>query len=395
MVNIEREKILFLSSRIPYPPIGGDRLKNYWLLKILSKYYKVHLVSISDKEIPLEFYEWANSIGITYKIFIKPRRAFIFNVIKGILNNLPLQVNYYFFGDIKNYIESIYDDYDLIFSTLIRTAKYVMYIDKPKILDMADSIGLNYKSSSRRTSSLMYKLIYTIEANRLIKFERKCVKLFNNTLFFNKREESFFRKYGKTTLIPHGVNEKLLIYDKYDERYKNCIVFFGKMNYQPNIDAVLWFVKRVLPLLPKNLKFLILGASPTRRILKLKKKFSNIEVTGFVDDPYVILKSALCTVAPMQTGGGIQNKILESMALGTINIVSSLAAQPIGGINMRDFIVEDDPEKIATIIKDIYKNPQAYDHIKKSAREFIKNHFTWSIYEKKLISVIEEVLTNN
>jgi len=388
----EKKKVLFLSSRLPYPPIGGDRLKNYWLLKILSKHFKVHLVSIAEEDIPPEFYKWANSIGITYKIFKKPKWRFYFNAFRGLFNKLPLQVNYYYFDDIKDYIDSVYRDYDLIFATLIRTAKYVMDINKPKILDMADSIGLNYLRSYNKSTSIFWSYIYKLEANRLLKFENLCIDIFNKTLFFNKEERMYFNKPSKTEWIPHGVNEKLIEYNEFDGKYKNWVVFFGKMNYQPNIDAVVWFTKNVLPHLNNDIVFAVIGAHPPKSLFELKRKYKNIEITGFVEDPYLIIKSALCVVAPMQTGGGIQNKVLESMALGTINIVSSLAAKPIGGENMRDFIVEDDPKKIADIINDIYNNPQKYEYIKKFSREFIKNNFTWSIYEQKLISVIDEVL---
>ncbi len=173
---------------------------------------------------------------------------------------------------------------------------------------------------------------------------------------------------------------------------KTTYVSFGKMNYQPNIDAVMWFVENVLPLINKNLKFCIIGAYPTKEIKGLEKKYKKIVVTGFLDDPYEILKSSLCVVAPMQTGGGIQNKILECMALGTINIVSSLAAKPIGGIHGEHFLVIDRPEEIAQTINDIYANPHKYEHIKINSREFIKNNFTWTIYENKLMKIIQEVL---
>jgi hypothetical protein len=345
-------KILFLSSRLPYPPIGGDRLKNYWLLKILSKHYKVHLVSITDTDIPKEFIEWANQLGITFKIFKKNKIEFYLNTIKGLIGNkLPLQVNYYYFKDVQKYIDEIFFDYDLIYATLIRTAKYVLKHPKPKILDMADSIGQNYLKSAEKTISNFWKIIYYIEGNRLIKFEMSCIKNFDKTLYFNKEEKDFYNLPLKTELVPHGVNEGLLSYNKIDSKYKNYVAFFGKMDYQPNIDAVLWFIENVLPNLNKELKFIIVGANPKKNIIKLSKKLSNIEVTGYVEDPYLILKSSLCVVSPMQTGGGIQNKILESMALGTINIVSSLAAKPVGGAHGIHFLVCDDPIEMANLIK--------------------------------------------
>jgi glycosyltransferase involved in cell wall biosynthesis len=386
-------KILFLSSRLPYPPIGGDRLKNYWLLKILSKHFEVHLVSITDTHVPEEFHVWGKGIGLTYKVFRKGRGQFYYNTLKGMATNkLPLQVNYYYFKDVQKYIDEIYERYDLLFATLVRTAHYIINKRKPKILDMADSIGLNYKYSSNRTTSRKWKALYSIEADRLIKFEKSCIEQFDKTLFFNKEEENFFKIPHKTRWIPHGVNEDLLSYHMTDIKYENHVAFFGKMDSQPNIDAVLWFAGNVLPRLNKNIKFVVVGAYPSKAIKDLVRKFENIEVTGFVDDPYLILKSSLCVVSPMQTGGGIQNKVLESMALGTINIVSSLAARAVKGEHQKHFLVCDDPEQMGDLINNIYKNPKNFEYLKPSAREFIKNNFTWSIYEREINETFQEVL---
>ena len=388
-----KRKLLLLSSRLPYPPIGGDRLKNYWLLKILSKHFKVHLVSITDQEPAKEFYDWANELGISYKIFQKDKKQFYLNTLKGLfINKLPLQVNYYYFSDVQKYIDETYHDYDLLFPTLIRTAKYLLDKQKPKILEMTDSIGLNYLRSANQTSSLKWKIIYSIESKRLLQFEKHCIEQFDKTLFVNKEERDYFNLTHKTEWLPNGVNENLLTYEKIDIKYENYIAFFGKMDYQPNIDAVLWFVKNVLPSLNKTLKFIVVGAYPAKVIQDLPKNFQNVKVTGFIEDPYLILKSSLCVVAPMQTGGGIQNKILECMALGTINIVSSLAAKPIGAEHNKHFLVCDDPKEIANYINKIYKNPKNFENLKKNAREYIMNNFTWSIYEKKLLDVINSVL---
>jgi glycosyltransferase involved in cell wall biosynthesis len=386
------KKILFLTSRLPYPPIGGDRLKNFWLLKILSKKHKVHLVSIVDSELPVEFSKWAEGLGITYKIFKKKKFEFYKNALNFIFNKLPIQVNYYYFKDIQEYIDSIYNDFDIIFATLIRTAQYVMFYDKPKILDMADSVALNYIKSNKSTKSIKWKIIYSLESNRLLKYEKLCIKRFDKTLFFNEEEKEFFKELQKTFWVPHGVNEELLKYEKKNAKYKNYVIFFGKMDYQPNIDAVLWFLENVLSQIDKNLIFCVVGAYPPYFLKNLEKRYKNVIVTGFIEDPYEIIKSSVCVVAPMQTGGGIQNKILESMALGTVNIVSTLAAKPIGAKKNVHLIIEDNPVQIAKIINDIYINQKKYEQMKIESKNYISTNFTWSIYEKKIIEVLKEVI---
>jgi len=388
-------KVLLLTSRLPYPPVGGDKLKNYNLIKILSKYYDVHLVTLTDEKLDDKSKEFLEEYTTSYQVFTKSKIDFLMAISRSLYNKEPLQVNYYYFNDVQKYIDNKTKKIDFIISTLIRTSKYAVHLDKPKIFDMADSIGQNYKKSLQNVKSLFWKIIYKIESTRLIDYEKYTIDKYNTTLMFNKEEIKFFDMENKIKFIPHGVNEDLLLYDKVDEKYKNNISFFGKMDYQPNIDAVLWFIENILDKLNQNILFYIVGAKPTNKILELEKKYKNIVVTGFVDDPYEILKSSMCIVTPMQTGAGIQNKVLETMALGTINIISSLAAKPIGAINKKDYIVLDEPIKISNEINKIYENKQKYDFYKQNSKEFIKNSFTWSIYEKVYIDTIKEILNDN
>lgn len=389
------KKILMLTSRLPYPPFGGDKLKNFNLLKILSKYYEVYLVTVTNEKLDEETKKVLEKYTIGYKIFEKSRTDFIFSSSKTLLNKEPLQVNYYYFKDVQDYIDSISKDIDCVVSTLIRTSKYAINIDKPKIFDMADSLAQNYKKSLPNVKSLFWKSIYRFETNRLLEYEKHTIEKFDKTFLFNKEEIKQFNIPKKIKFIPHGVNEDLLAYEKQDSKYKNYVAFFGKMDYQPNIDAVVWFVENILEKLDNDIRFIVVGGKPTQKILEYSKKFENLEVTGFVDDPYEILKSCMCIVAPMQTGAGIQNKILETMALGIVNVISSLAAIPIGAKDKKDYIVLDEPTQIANKINEIHQNKDNFEFYKINSREFIRQTFTWSIYEKVFIDTIKEISDDN
>lgn len=389
------KKVLLLTSRLPYPPISGATLKNYNLLKILSKYYEVHLVTVTNEQLDDETKRVLEKYTVSYKIFEKTKIDFLYSASKTLFNNEPLQVNYFYFQDVQNYINNILEEIDFIIPTLIRTSKYASNIDKPKIFDMADSIGQNYKRSVENVKSFFWKNIYKFEFERLIKYEKETIKKYDKTFLFNKQEIEYFNMPNKIKFIPHGVNEDLLNYDLQNESFKDCIAFFGKMDYQPNIDAVIWFVKNVIGSLDDRITFIIVGATPKKQVIELSRKYKNVKVTGFIEDPYEILNSCMCIVAPMQTGAGIQNKILETMALGTINIISSLAATPIGAKDRQDYIVADNPSDIANEINQILHNKKLYEFYKINSKEFIRKNFTWSIYEKVYIDTIEEIINDN
>jgi glycosyltransferase involved in cell wall biosynthesis len=167
------------------------------------------------------------------------------------------------------------------------------------------------------------------------------------------------------------------------------------MDYPPNINAAVWFCENVLGRLHPAITFVIVGAKPTRRVRNLALRYENVQVTGFVEDPYTILKSALCVVAPMQTGGGIQNKILEAMALGAVVVTTSKAAVPIIGSSAPNtLIVRDGAAATADVINDIARDRRPYAETAARAREYIRSNFTWSIYEDKIKAVLNGCLSS-
>jgi glycosyltransferase involved in cell wall biosynthesis len=390
----KKRKCLLLLSRIPYPPVGGDRLKSYQLIGILSKHYELSVVVVTDERADQpDAHAFLKEHTTGYKIFSYPKYRFYINALKGILGREPLQVGYYFFKDAKRYIDAQLTSSDFVIANLIRTAKYVLETDKPKFLDIVDSIAINYMNAIDKVSSVFWKSIYKIEAPRISAFEEKCIRMFNATFFVNKKESEYWADKGKVKWIPNGVNPKLFTYDLTNEKYRNAIVFFGKMDYQPNVDAVVWYTKYVHNLVNKDIQFYIVGLHPAPAVYRLSKEHNNIVVTGFIDDPYEIIKSAIAVIAPMQTGAGIQNKILESMALEKVVITTSLAAQPIVGAKDKEhLLVADEPAQFATYINELYLHNGAYDHVAKNAGKLMTD-YSWNRYQRSLTDLIEEGFT--
>lgn len=384
-----KKQCLLITSRFPFPPIGGDKLKNFNMIKILSKYYDLHLVSLIDRTPDAEDQKFCETFCKSYRIFPKPKWRLLLNLPKSFFNGKPLQVNYYWFRDIQDYVDTKIERCDIVINTLIRTSEYVLKQNKiPKYLDMVDSIGLNYERSSKNVTSLLWKMIYLYETKKLMHYEKNCVHQYNASFFVNDKETYYWSKFGKTAWIPNGVHEAICNFTNTDAEYSNQIAFFGKMDYQPNVDAVLWFIAHVFPLLNQNIRFVIVGANPVNSIKNLIS--DRVSVTGFIEDPYLILNSCFCVTAPMLTGGGIQNKILETMALGKVVITTSLGADPIvGAIPNKHILIENSAKSMAAKINHLFTNPTEYTHIGSNAKDLISGYYTWESYEKKLMELID------
>lgn len=387
---IKKYRCLLLLSRVPFPPVGGDRLKSYNLIQILAEKYELHLALITHEDLSSEAIAFINQFCHGFVHYKRPRFKFFLNTAKAFISKKPLQVEHYNFKSIDELIS--YDSIDFVIVNLVRLVPYVEKFRGPVFFDIVDSIGLNYLSSRKKVRSWFWKVIYNIEAKRLLAYEKYCIKKFTTTFFVNSEECSLYSQYGLTKWIPNGVNDKLFQYIKIDPKYTNGIAFFGKMDYQPNIDAALWLIKNVAAALP-HLHFYIIGANPTEKLLNLSKAYPNVSITGFMEDPYVILNSCACVVSPMQTGGGIQNKILEAMALGQINILTTKAASPIkGAIAGTHFLLADSVEDMKNYISNITINRIAYGDIGTAAKRLMMSNYTWQNYSQKLFNMIDSVV---
>lgn len=388
-----KKKCLIIIPGIPYPPVDGHKLKIYNLILILSKYFDLHIITISRENLSDKQVKFINQNSYKSKHFKLNTFKSLFRLFGSIFSKIPFQVKYFSLTSVKKYISDNSKNDEFAVLNLIRTCGYIDILkDKSIIIDMVDALSKSYLKSNKTTSSLIFNLIYGIEAKRLVEYEKKCLSKADLTLCVNQKDALNLSDYGEVKWLPNGVNEKLFNYTEKSSEYNNCIVFFGAMFYQPNIDAMVWFEKNVMDYLNPNIKVIVIGPRPSSSVLNLAKKRKNIVVTGFLDDPYLIINSCFAVIAPMQNGGGIQNKILETMGMGKVNILTSYAADPIVGAETNThFIVENDPLIMAEKINEVYLNPSSFIKMGEDAAVLIRNKYTWDSYEKKLISHIKEI----
>lgn len=393
-----KKNCFMILPRPIYPLISGYSNKNYNLIAGLSLKYNISVAVLLSQKFTKEEIEYYKQYACDVIGIILTKNEKGINALKYLFSREPIQVGLYYKKSIKNLLEKKIKHADIAIASLVRTIKYLDDNSYAciKIFDMVDSIGLNYRNSIQETTSIFWKMLYFIEGKRLVRYEQLKVRSSDCTFFINDKEESYYSSYGETAWLPHGVKESLFHYTKKDERFKKSVAFIGKMDYQPNIDAIKWYISSVHSKIGQFVPLIIVGANPTKEVINLQKNYSNIIVTGYCDDPYIYLNSAMALIAPMQTGGGIQNKVLEGMALGKINVISTLAARPIvGSQNKIHYLVADTAEEYCSIIKNIAENPDDYTHIENEAQKFIYANFTWQAYNAAYTNKLETLLYNN
>lgn len=391
-----KPKILIISSRIPYPLIGGDRIRIYNVCRFLSSAgYECDFLFINNQiTLQNDLIEIKKVVKNVYNIEFNPIRFYI-NSVKGLFSNEPIQSQYYYFNNVQKFVDNIYKNYDLIYCNHIRTTKYVAKYDKPKIVDLHDAISLNYSRAKQYTSGV-WDWIYKIESKRVLRYELEVIKSFDKSLIVSQVDKDFLVKNGanpsKIEVIPVAVDDSYLNYPPEDE--KDWIVFVGKMNTVANSDAVIYFANDIFPEIRKSLplcEFLIVGADPTKRINRLNNR-NGIRVTGRVENHIDYLLKSKVVVAPMRFGAGMQNKILEAMALGKAVVTTTIGAEGIDGENGVHFLIADTPNDFAKACLEISKNFELRTKIGTNARELIRKKYTWNTLNQQLYSVIKNLM---
>jgi glycosyltransferase involved in cell wall biosynthesis len=389
-----KKKVLVIAPRIPFPLDAGGKIAIYSAIAGLSEKFEILLFIITDEKVTEEQNIAMKEISKECHIVYRSKLLCSLYSLKSFFNLLPLQTNYFYSNSLNEKVKEILPEVDVCYSFMIRTSEYFKNTSKPKIINYIDSLYLSYKRSAEKTTSLLWKLIYKFELYTLFKYENKCLGSFNTNLFVNSIEASFWqKKYNNVLGLQFGIDDEILNYKSSSIRDKNAIVFLGKMNYQPNIDAVIWFCDNVLPKLNENITFFVIGPYPVKKIIDLEKKHKNIKITGFLKDPYGIMQQSLSVVAPMQTGGGIQSKILVAMGLGSKVIATKWVIAPIQGAVDRENIFEaNTPENYLNIINLLFDSHNQYDFIGYNAKELALKNFSWTNYKRENIRLVEELI---
>jgi glycosyltransferase involved in cell wall biosynthesis len=365
-------KILYITFRFPYPETDGLKLKLLNIARQLSRKHTVDLVALNDG--PLVSTDDPEHLFNNVKVFPFSKLRGALNSLRFLFNDKPMQVNYFYFKKVKDYIDSVAKNYDLVLCEHVRTAEYARDLPIPKFLDFMDAQSLHYEEAIAKSSGLWH-WIYKIELNRLKRYERQMMETFNKTFVVSPYDSQYLG--GRPIVIQNGVRTELLK-RKFEDQEEDWIVFLGKMDYNPNVDAVKYFVKEVLPLIP-NVKFCIVGISPSKEVLGLQS--DRVIVTGFVDDPYQYMEKAKVVVAPIRFSGGIQNKVLEAMALGKPVVTTTNCARSISN----ELVVADDPKEMAQRINELLQDDQKRKTLGKRYRQIVAQNFTWEKFGDKLL----------
>ncbi len=375
--------ILVISSRLPYPLVGGDRIRIFNFGKYLSRYHNLDLLALHEGALDPDMIEQVQKVFRHVIVFPYPRLRYSLNAIRGLLQGEALQVAYYKFAAVNSWLDQHLSEYDGIIVNHIRMSPYIENRVIPKWIDLHDAISFNYSEALTKSIGF-WKLIYQYEKSRVQNCERKATQQYQKAFIVSGRDKEFLVHQGcdpnKIIVAPVAVSNALLE-KKYEEDKTDTICFIGKMDTVANVDAACYFARDIFPLIRRersNARFLIVGAAPTRRVRDLSA-LPGVEVTGWVEDPYAILGKSKVVVAPMRIGAGMQNKILEAMALGKTVVTTPIAADGIRAITGEHYLVAKNIDNYAETVVQLFDDEKKRQAVGEKARQWVQDHHTWSI----------------
>jgi len=387
-------RVAYLTSRFPYPPIGGERLRAYYFLRHLARSHEVTLYAIGS---PLPGTVNSNApelSGLERKRFRISPMGYVWNALKGLVSDLPLQAKLY---DSRNLRRALSRDVergaiDLLFVHLVRMAEFARpFSHLPRILDMTDSIHLNYARMPRKMWSPLW-LATRLDYRRLARYEAEAPTWFDKVLISSPVDLAWIQERTERTnfvLVPEGVELSAFPMTEHFDDAKQ-IIFFGKLDTMPNADAAVYFGREIFPLVKLSVpdaRFVVVGWNPPREVRSLAR-LPGITIRANVQDVRNELTQSALSVAPMRFGAGIQNKILESLALGVPVVASQEAVLPFGHTECEAILVGRTPEDFARQVSRVLGDSAFRESLRRNGRALMESRYGW----EQVLAPVDEII---
>ena len=383
--------IIYLVHRLPFPPDKGDKIRSFNLLYHLSRQFDVHLgCFVDDNRDQRYISEVEKFCKTTFVRKLDPGFARIKSLI-GVLTGRPLSVPYYADSDLLNWVQSTAEKNDIqaIVGFSSPMSQYLGVINGKKTRKIMDFVDVDSNKWHQYAESRPwpFRLLYSREARYLARFERESVERADATTFVSEQEVKQFLEASpdlghRVFVSPNGVDTQYFDPDgefgapfPYESK---AIVFTGMMNYWPNQDAMIWFAREIYPQVRRAVpeaELWIVGASPSRSVTELSS-ISGIHVTGRVDDVRPYLKHASIVVAPFRVARGIQNKVLEALAMGKTVVCSSAVVNSLQKSDHAPVYSADSGVEFSETVARLLLETSP-DSVVGEARQYVRANYDW------------------
>ncbi len=392
------QDLLFLCHRIPYPPDKGDKIRAWHMLRHLAQTHRVHLGCLADDPADLVHLPRLRQLCASVECPSIGKRSQRLHALARLRPGRPLTLDYFHHPGLQAWVDRTLRPGTVgrvfVFSSAM--AQYVMHHvmhhgATAAIMDMVDVDSEKWATYAQQARAPM-RLVWAREGRTLLAYERRVAAWFGHTLFVSEDECRRFvalapESRGRAGWVENGVDLDYFSTvhagpSPYSDKF--AIVFTGTMDYRPNADAVEFFARAVLPLVRARhpaASFHIVGASPNPAVQALAV-LPGVSVAGRVADIRPYMAHAALAVAPLRIARGIQNKVLEAMAMARPVLVSPQALEGLRAEPGRDLLVAEQPAAMAERAAEVLEGGHA--GLGAAARATVERTYSWSATLQRL-----------
>lgn len=398
-------RLLFLAHRIPYPPDKGDKIRSWHFLRHLAGRHEVHLGAFVDD---LADWEGATTLEtVCASVCLRPLGLLQLGPrsLAALATGRALSLNAYSDAGLRGWVDArIAGGIDVAFAFSGAAALPLLARrHRPGVvLDLVDCDSAKWEARASAAAGPV-RWLFRREARLVLAFERQAAAELERVVLVSDAEAGLFERRvpemaPKVTAVANGVDTgyfdpETVFANPYPADARSVLVFTGVMDYAPNVEAVTWFVRDIMPRLTRQERprLAIVGARPSRAVQGLARD-TDVIVTGRVPDVRPYLQHATVAIAPLRLARGLQNKVLEAMAMGLPVVATGAAREGLSAEDERDLLVADTAAAFAAAIDRLLDEPPRRQALGRAARAYVLARHGWSAQLARLDAVIDDVL---
>lgn len=401
-------RVLYFAPRIAWPIISGAHLRDFYFARYLAGKAEVTYVGLVTEDADQQAELLRGQLGKGVKVVAVQRDAAYrrSNLVRGLVGPTPLNVLNFTSPRVLAEVEAIFREqkFDTVQVESMHLIAYARRIRQlaPQTRLILDWHNIESEILARyaENDSNPLRRVYAQRTSTLTRgVENELLRLCDAHTVCSEREREVLqaRVPGRhIEVVGNGVDCEFFAGDPTPGIERRDVLFMGRMDYHANVDAALFFVEKVWPLIQARrpeLRLVIVGAQPAKPILALRDR--GITVTGTVEDVRPYYQSALTSVVPLRVGGGTRLKVLEAMAAGTPVVSTTLGAEGLATTPGKDILIADSPEAMADAVVSLQAETPQWQEIASNGRRLVQTKYDWSVVGEVLWRLHRELVSSN
>jgi sugar transferase (PEP-CTERM/EpsH1 system associated) len=393
-------KLLVVNYRLPWHPYTADRYTMLHFVKHFSRRHAITLAAFAESADEARHADVLRPYCERVVPVVLPRVRAYANVLRGVASATPLSVWLYHSRRMMETVQQIVaeGDIDLAYVYHLRMGQYLADVHAiPRCIALQPVQILNLQRFKDHTRHPLWKLAYTLEYRRMRRYEPALARQYDRCLLISEKDRQALDPHETLDNVffnPHGLDPDHFSPEPATQKEPRSIIFHGSLRYQANADAILYFVEAVYPLVKRHVpdvKLYVVGYKPPPAVQALARDPS-IVVTGFVEDVRDYLNRAQVAIDPLRVGAGLQNKVLESMAMALPVVATSVANEGIRAVPGEQILLADDPGDFAGHVVRLLQDEVLRRRLGSSARAFVARGWSWEAHYAPLEELFERLV---